>query len=229
MTGPVIQMKDVVKSYAREGVRIDALRGVSLSVERGEFIAITGASGSGKSTLMHLLGCLDTPDAGTYLLNGKDVTNFEIDALAQARNRTFGFVFQNFGLLPLTSALENVETPLLYAGVGKETRRQKATALLSKLGLGDRLAHLPNQLSGGQQQRVAIARALVNSPVVLLADEPTGNLDSAMGEEIVCLLEQLNREKGLTIVLITHEASVADRAQRTLVLRDGCLESTTVQ
>ncbi|UCE89562.1 MAG: ABC transporter ATP-binding protein [Pseudomonadota bacterium] len=223
----VIHMQDIRKAYARGDLHVEALRGVSLEVQPGEFVAITGPSGSGKSTLMNILGCLDRPDAGIYQLNGEDITRLGSDALAQARNRTFGFVFQNFGLLPRTSALENVETPLLYAGVARQERRRRAGDLLQKLGLGDRIGHLSNQLSGGQQQRVAIARALVNNPTVLLADEPTGNLDSATGAEIVNLLEQLNRDEGLTIVLITHEAEVAARARRGMMLHDGRLESQT--
>jgi putative ABC transport system ATP-binding protein len=206
-------------------VQVHALRGIDLVVNQGEYLAIMGPSGSGKSTLMNIVGCLDVPDEGSYCLNGQDVTQMDSDALAQVRNRELGFVFQNFNLLARTSALENVETPLVYAGVGKTERRRLALDMLQRLGLSERLYHTPNQLSGGQQQRVAIARALVTKPSLLLADEPTGNMDTATSAELLALLAQLNREDGLTIVLITHEAEVADQAQRTLILRDGRLES----
>ncbi len=203
---------------------IEALRGVDLTVEQGEFVAIMGPSGSGKSTLMNILGCLDLPDGGDYRLNGRDVTRMRADELAALRNREIGFVFQSFNLLPRTSALENVETPLIYTGVGKAERRLRAQQALERMGLGERLLHLPNQLSGGQAQRVAIARALVTRPALLLADEPTGNVDSVTSEEIMDLLDSLNRDDGLTIVLITHEQEVAERARRSLFLRDGRLE-----
>jgi putative ABC transport system ATP-binding protein len=217
-------MQQVHKRYSIGGIEIHALRGVDLSIHRGEFVAIMGPSGSGKSTLMNVIGCLDPPDTGIYHLNDADVTALGGDALARVRNRTVGFVFQSFNLLPRTSALENVETPLIYAGVEKRERRQRARALLKKLGLADRLYHLPSQLSGGQQQRVAIARALVNSPAILLADEPTGNLDTASGEEVMDILEGLNRHEGATVIVITHEHEVAARAQRVLTLRDGMLD-----
>jgi putative ABC transport system ATP-binding protein len=207
-----------------DGVTIQALRGIDLEVAHGEFVAIMGPSGSGKSTLMHILGCLDVPDAGSYRLNGQDITHMDSNQLATLRNHEIGFVFQNFNLLPRTSALENVETPLIYAGVGKSERRQQARAALERMGLGERLEHLPNQLSGGQAQRVAIARALVTQPSLLLADEPTGNVDTATSNEIMTLLDTLNRQEGLTIVLITHEHEVAAHAQRRLFLRDGRLE-----
>jgi len=220
----VIELQDVRKTYALEGVEVQALRGVDLTVEAGEFVAITGPSGSGKSTLMHILGCLDLPDAGRYLLNGQDVTALNDDALAAARNRTIGFVFQGFNLLARTSAVENVETPLVYANVHAGERHRRSAELLERVGLAERMHHLPNQLSGGQQQRVAIARALVNQPALILADEPTGNLDTTTSAEIMDLFADLNRRDGITIVLITHEPEIAARARRRLVMRDGRLE-----
>ena len=225
MTTPLLQIRDLHKAYVLDGVTIQALRGINLNVAPGEFVAIMGPSGSGKSTLMHILGCLDVPDDGDYQLNGQDITRMDSDQLAALRNHEIGFVFQNFNLLPRTSALENVETPLIYAGVGKRERRQQARAALERMGLGDRLDHLPNQLSGGQAQRVAIARALVTKPSLLLADEPTGNVDTATSTEIMALLDELNQQENLTIVLITHEPDVAEHAQRQLFLRDGQLEA----
>jgi putative ABC transport system ATP-binding protein len=224
---PIIQMRGVHKSYAMDGVSVHALRGIDLTVNRGEFLAIMGPSGSGKSTLMNVLGCLDVPDQGEYRLNGEDVTRLNADELARLRNRELGFVFQNFNLLARTSALENVETPLIYAGHSKHAREQLAEDMLQRLGLGDRVHHLPNQLSGGQQQRVAIARALVTHPTLLLADEPTGNMDTTTSGEFLALLEGFHRDEGLTILLITHEPEVAARAQRSLTLRDGKLEDGT--
>ena len=224
MTTPVIRMHAVDKTYALDGVQVHALRGVDLQVEPGELVAIMGASGSGKSTLMNIIGCLDEPDSGEYWLNGEDVTRLDADALADIRNRAVGFVFQNFNLLARTSALDNVEMPLVYAGVHKAERHERARAMLERMGLGDRLLHLPNQLSGGQQQRVALARALVTRPALLLADEPTGNLDSRTSREILDVLEELNRNEGVTILLITHEREVAARARRTLTMCDGRLE-----
>jgi len=224
MSTPVILMQQVHKRYSIDGIEVHALRGVDLSIDPGEFVAIMGPSGSGKSTLMNVIGCLDLPDSGIYRLNDADVTALGGDALARVRNRTVGFVFQSFNLLARTSALENVEMPLIYAGVEKRQRRQRARALLEKFGLADRLHHLPSQLSGGQQQRVAIARALVNRPAILLADEPTGNLDTASGEEVMDILEDLNRNEGATVIAITHEHEVAARAQRMLTLRDGNLD-----
>ena len=224
MSAPLLQIQELHKAYVLDGVTIQALRGIDLDVARGEFVAIMGPSGSGKSTLMHILGCLDVPDTGSFRLHDQDVTRMSSNQLATLRNREIGFVFQNFNLLPRTSALENVETPLIYAGVGKTERRQRARAALTRMGLGERLYHLPNQLSGGQAQRVAIARALVTQPSLLLADEPTGNVDTATSDEIMSLLDELNREDGLTIILITHEQEVADHAQRRLFLRDGLLE-----
>jgi putative ABC transport system ATP-binding protein len=221
---PIVHLEDVHKSYALDGVTVHALRGVDLAVSRGEFLAIMGPSGSGKSTLMNVIGCLDVPDSGTYRLNGEDVTRMDADALAAVRNRAIGFVFQGFNLLARTSALENVETPLIYAGLAAHQRHDRARAMLAQMGLADRLNHLPNQLSGGQQQRVALARALVTRPALLLADEPTGNLDTATSGEILDVLEALNRDEGVTIVLITHEPDVASRAARRITLRDGRLE-----
>jgi putative ABC transport system ATP-binding protein len=217
-------MAGVHKTYAMDGVQVRALRGIDLVVEPGEFVAIMGASGSGKSTLMNILGCLDVPDEGRYWLNGEDITVQGGDALAAIRNRAIGFVFQSFNLLARTSALDNVEMPLVYAGVPRKERHERATAMLQRLGLGERLHHLPSQLSGGQQQRVAVARALVTQPSLLLADEPTGNLDSATSSEILGVLDDLNRREGLTIVLITHEHDVATHARRQLAMCDGRLE-----
>lgn len=216
-------MDNVHKQYALDGVNVHALRGINFTVNRGEFIAIMGPSGSGKSTLMNIMGCLDLPDSGSYMLDGHDIAKKHLDDLATIRNRSLGFVFQNFNLLSRTSALENVEVPLIYAGLSKQQRRSRAIALLQQVGLGDRLQHVPNQLSGGQQQRVAIARALVNRPALLLADEPTGNLDSATSNDIISLLDDLNKREQLTIVLITHEAEIAARAHRRMILRDGVL------
>lgn len=216
-------MDNVHKQYALDGVNVHALRGINFTVNRGEFIAIMGPSGSGKSTLMNIMGCLDLPDSGSYMLDGHDIAKKHLDDLATIRNRSLGFVFQNFNLLSRTSALENVEVPLVYAGLSKQERRSRAIALLQQVGLGDRLQHVPNQLSGGQQQRVAIARALVNRPALLLADEPTGNLDSATSNDIISLLDDLNKREQLTIVLITHEAEIAARAHRRMILRDGVL------
>ena len=225
MAAPLVEIRDLKKVYALDGVEVQALRGIDLTVEEGELVAIMGPSGSGKSTLMHILGCLDVADSGSYRLRGEDVTRMSRDALARLRNREIGFVFQSFNLLPRTSALENVETPLIYAGVGKRERRARAREALARMGLAERLRHLPNQLSGGQQQRVAIARALVTRPALLLADEPTGNVDTQTSAEILTVLETLNQDDGLTIVLITHEPDVAQHAGRTLYVRDGRLEA----
>jgi putative ABC transport system ATP-binding protein len=225
MAAPLLQIRDLHKAYVLDGVTIQALRGIDLTIADGEFVAIMGPSGSGKSTLMYILGCLDVADAGSYRLHDQDVTHLDADQLAALRNHEVGFVFQNFNLLPRTSALENVETPLIYAGVAKAERRRRAREALQRMGLGDRLQHLPNQLSGGQAQRVAIARALVTQPSLLLADEPTGNVDTTTSAEIMQLLDTLNREDGLSIVLITHEKDVAAHAGRRLFLRDGLLEA----
>jgi putative ABC transport system ATP-binding protein len=228
MTGAdeVVRLRGVHKHYALDGLSVHALRGVDLAIDAGEFVAIYGPSGSGKSTLMNIIGCLDVPDSGDQWMNGQDVTRLDSDALARLRNQAIGFVFQGFNLLPRTSALENVETPLVYAGVPRAERRRRARELLERVGLGDRMSHHPSQLSGGQQQRVAVARALINRPSLLLADEPTGNLDTETSGEILALLAQLNRDQGITIVVITHEAAIADLAGRSLVLRDGVIEGS---
>lgn len=224
MQSTIIEIHGVHKYYVLDGIEVHALRGIDLTVANGDFLSIMGPSGSGKSTLMNVLGCLDIPDQGSYFLHGKDVTKMNDDELALLRNQEIGFVFQSFNLLARTTALENVETPLIYAGVNKKERRERATDFLNRMGLADRIYHLPNQLSGGQQQRVAIARALVTQPSLLLADEPTGNMDSKTSHEIMDIFCQLNQDKNLTILLITHEATIAERAKRSLTLRDGQLE-----
>ena len=218
---PLIVLRDVSKVYAA-GQTVHALRGVNLEIAAGEFVAIMGASGSGKSTLMNILGCLDTPTSGSYLLDGVPVQDRDPDVLAAVRNRRMGFVFQQFNLLPRTSALENVELPLLYAGVRQPERSRRALAALQRVGLGERSSHTPAQLSGGQQQRVAIARALVNEPALILADEPTGALDSETSTEVMQLLDALNRQ-GITVILVTHEADMAAWARRRLLFKDGRL------
>jgi putative ABC transport system ATP-binding protein len=227
MGEPLIRVTDLRRSYVLGDVTVHALRGLSLEVETGAFLAIVGASGSGKSTLMNILGLLDRPSGGHYFLEGRDVSGFDRDQRALLRNRKIGFVFQNFSLLPRTTALENVELPLLYNGrtLTPRQRHEAALALLRAVGLEERADHTPNQLSGGQQQRVAIARALVNDPELILADEPTGNLDSRTSIEIMELLQRLNRERGLTIVLITHERDIAEYARRTVTMRDGRIVS----
>jgi len=216
----VIVTRNLKRDYDMGGEIVHALRGVDVVIRKNEFVAIMGPSGSGKSTLMNLIGCLDTPSEGEYWLNGHRVSELADDDLARIRNKEIGFVFQTFNLLPRATALHNVELPLIYAGVGSAERRQKAIEALTKVGLGDRMNHKPNELSGGQRQRVAIARALVNHPSILLADEPTGNLDSATGEEIMALFEALH-EQGQTIVLVTHEADIAAHALRQVHLLDG--------
>ncbi len=224
MAAPIITTEGLSKDYHLGPHTVHALRGVSVTIERGEFVAVMGPSGSGKSTFMNLLGCLDTSTAGRYVLDGEDVAGLSADTLARIRNAKIGFVFQMFNLLPRTSALENVELPLLYAGLPARERRARARPRLEAAGLGEREGHHPSQLSGGQQQRVAIARALVNDPAMILADEPTGNLDTRTSVEVLALMQRLNRE-GLTIVLVTHEPDIATYASRHLVFRDGRLRS----
>jgi putative ABC transport system ATP-binding protein len=223
---PVIDLDEVAKTYRIGDISVHALRGVSATVERGEYIAIMGSSGSGKSTLMHILGCLDIPTSGIYRLNGRDVRDADEDELADLRNREIGFVFQSFNLIPRTRALANVELPLAYAGLGRTDRQRRALGALKDVGLGDRVHHLPSELSGGQQQRVAIARALVTNPAMILADEPTGNLDTASTQEILAIFERLS-EHGRTIVLITHEHEVAAHADRVIELSDGQIVADT--
>lgn len=224
MDQPVIQISDLTRFYQMGDTTVKALNGVTFDIHKNEYLAIMGPSGSGKSTLMNMIGCLDTPTSGEYILNNNRVSEMNDAELAEVRNREIGFVFQTFNLLPRTSCLANVELPLIYAGMKSSERKEQAIDVLTKVGLGDRVDHKPNELSGGQRQRVAIARALVNNPSILLADEPTGNLDSKTGEEIMLLFEELYRQ-GNTIILVTHENEIADHSRRIVRLRDGVIES----
>ncbi len=224
MNDALIMVRDLAKIYQVGTQEVQALRSVDLDIQKNEFVALMGPSGSGKSTLMNILGCLDSPSRGSYFLNGSDVSTMEDDDLAEVRNREIGFIFQTFNLLPRYSALENVALPLIYKGVGKAKRNERAREVLDQVGLADRVEHKPNELSGGQRQRVAVARALVNSPSIILADEPTGNLDTKTSYEIMALLDEIHRN-GNTIILVTHEEDIAQHAQRIVRLRDGLIES----
>lgn len=225
---PLIELKNIHKSYPLDGFDLEILKGINLKIENGEFVAIMGPSGSGKSTLMNILGCLDTPTSGEYLLDGQNVENLDSDQLAEIRNRKIGFVFQGFNLLSRTTAIENVELPMVYSGINDAERRQKAILALKGVGLGERMYHQPNQLSGGQQQRVAIARAIVNDAPIIFADEPTGNLDTKMSVEIMQLFSKLNEELKRTIILVTHEEDIARYAKRIIKIVDGEIQSDTV-
>lgn len=221
---PVIELIDITRYFTIGEVEVKALRGVNLTINRGEYVALMGPSGSGKSTLMNILGCLDTPTSGTYLLNGNNVSKLSDNELAEIRNKEIGFVFQTFNLLARSTALENVALPLVYAGVSKNERIERAKSVLASVGLADRMDHKPNELSGGQRQRVAIARALINHPSIILADEPTGNLDTKTSYEIMQLLEEIHN-KGNTIIVVTHEEDIAKRAKRIVRMRDGVIEA----
>ena len=224
----MIEMDDIRRIYGTGTVEVHALRGVSLHIGEGEFVSIMGPSGSGKSTLMNIMGCLDTPSSGAYLLNGRSVQGLDHNELAEVRNRLIGFVFQNFDLLPYATAAQNVELPMIFKGTGPQKRRNRSRELLERVGLGERVHHRPTELSGGEMQRVAIARALANSPKIVLADEPTGNLDSASGDEIIRLFEEL-RSEGHTILIITHDSSIARRTERIIYLRDGLISDEEIQ
>lgn len=222
----VIKLRNITRNFPLGNEVVKVLKGIDLDIERGEYVALMGPSGSGKSTLMNLLGCLDTPTAGNYELNGKDVSNMTDDELAEIRNKEIGFVFQTFNLLPRTTALENIALPMIYAGKSKKQRTERASEVLKNVGLADRMDHKPNQLSGGQRQRVAVGRALVNNPTIILADEPTGNLDSKTSDEIMNLFNQIHAA-GNTVILVTHEEAIAENAHRIIRLRDGKIESDT--
>jgi putative ABC transport system ATP-binding protein len=222
----VIEIRNIIRDFPLGQETVHVLKGIDLDIERGDYIAIMGPSGSGKSTLMNLLGCLDTPTSGSYILNGKDVSKMSDDELAEIRNNEIGFVFQTFNLLPRTTALENVALPMIYAGISKKERTERAEEVLEDVGLADRMDHKPNQLSGGQRQRVAVGRALVNNPSIILADEPTGNLDSKTSKEIMDLLDEIHRN-GNTVIVVTHEEDIAARAHRVIRLIDGMVDSDT--
>ncbi|MBP6550122.1 MAG: ABC transporter ATP-binding protein [Flavobacterium sp.] len=228
MSKPLIKITNIKRDFVLGNEIVYVLKGIDLEIKKGEYVALMGPSGSGKSTLMNLLGCLDTPTSGTYILNGKDVSQMHDDELADIRNKEIGFIFQTFNLLPRTTALDNVALPMIYAGYSKAERKERATTVLHQVNLADRMDHQPNQLSGGQRQRVAIARALVNKPSIILADEPTGNLDSKTSEEIMALLEEIH-QKGNTIIVVTHEEEIAAHAKRVIRLRDGMIESDTTK
>jgi len=224
----MLEIKKIKKIYQMGKVKVEALRGVSFYIDKGEFVAIMGPSGSGKSTLMHIIGCLDKPTEGNFIIGGKDVSKLNDDKLAEIRNKSIGFVFQQFNLLSRTSILHNVETPLIYAGLKTKKRKELAKQALESVGLGDRVKHKPNEISGGEKQRAAIARALVNNPLIILADEPTGNLDTKTGEEIMKIFYKLHQQ-GNTVIMVTHEAEVARHAQRIIHLRDGLIEKDEVK
>ncbi|QAA81354.1 ABC transporter ATP-binding protein [Aequorivita sp. H23M31] len=226
--GLIIKIRNITRDFPMGNDVVKVLKGIDLDIERGEYVALMGPSGSGKSTLMNLLGCLDTPTSGSYELNGKDVSNMTDDELAEIRNKEIGFVFQTFNLLPRTTALENVALPMIYAGVSKKDRTARAEEVLTQVGLADRMDHKPNQLSGGQRQRVAVGRALVNSPSIILADEPTGNLDSKTSVEIMNLFNKIH-QAGNTVILVTHEEEIAENAHRIIRLRDGMIESDSLR
>ncbi|NRD22843.1 ABC transporter ATP-binding protein [Winogradskyella litoriviva] len=226
MSDNVIEIRNIIRDFKLGQEIVHVLKGIDLDIKRGEYVAIMGPSGSGKSTLMNLLGCLDTPTAGSYNLNGNDVSQMTDDELADIRNTEIGFVFQTFNLLPRTTALDNVALPMVYAGASKKDREERATEVLTDVGLADRMDHKPNQLSGGQRQRVAVGRALVNKPSIILADEPTGNLDSKTGTEIMALFDQIHAN-GNTVIMVTHEEDIAAHAKRVIRLRDGIIESDT--